>query len=214
MGDLADLRADIRIDLQDAVPASERWADATLDRHLLRAMADYSRIVPIESKDTIATDADSRNVSLATLTQRIRIVAAEYPTGQYPPEFVPFTLWGDVLTLDLQAVPGGTPNVNIYWHKTHSLTETTSTHDAEHDDILAGGAAGYAALEWASFASNRLNVGGDDVWGKYSDFGMQRIAEFEARLRKLPQASKLKTSRLYTPVDQRLTSQTTDPGPQ
>jgi hypothetical protein len=143
----------------------------------------------------------------------VRVVAAEYPTGEYPPCFVPFSLWGDTLTLDIAAAPGAVANVNVFWHKTHSITTSSATFPASHDDIIAGGAAAYAALDWASFATNRLNVGGDDVWGRYMEFGNVRLAAFKDALRRLPEANRARTARLYTPVDIRLRSQTTDPGP-
>jgi len=142
----------------------------------------------------------------------VRIVAVEFPTGEYPPSYVPFSVWGNTLTLDLTAAPSSAQNVNIYWHKTHSINGSV-TFPASHDDIIAAGAAGHAALEWASFASNRLNVGGEEVWGRYMEFANVRLAAFRQQLRQLPEVSRARTSRLYTPVDVRLTSQTTDPGP-
>ncbi len=36
---------------------------------------------------------------------------------------------------------------------------------------MATGAGGYAALEWASYATNRINSGGDDVWRHYHTWG-------------------------------------------
>ena len=212
MSDLAALRADVRVDLQDEAPATERWADATLDRHIERALQEYSHVSPLETKTTLTTDADSRNVSVTTLTPRIRLVATEYPTGSFPPEFVPFSLWGDTLTLDLVTAPSGTPNVDVYWHKEHAINGSV-TFPSSHDHIIATGAAAYAALEWGSFASNRVNVGGEKVWARYMEFATVRLREFEEMLRALPARSRLGSARLYTPVDARLKSQTTDPGP-
>ena len=160
----------------------------------------------------MATAANSRNVDVVTLTPRVRIVAAEYPTAQYPPEFVPFSLWGDTLTLDLVAAPGGTPNVDVYWHKVHAINGSI-TFPSTDDDIMATGAAAFAALDWASFASNRVNVGGENVWGRYVEFGRERLQQFHEQLRALPAVNRLRHSRLYTPVESRLKSETTDPGP-
>jgi len=212
MSNLATIRAAVRIDLQDEDTSNERWPDATLDRHIKRALRDYSLVSPLEQKSTLQTAQSSRDVDVSGLTPRVRIVAAEYPTGEYPPSYVPFSLWGDTLTLDLAGAPAGTPDVAVYWHKVHTINGTV-TFPSTHDDLIATGAAGYAALEWASFSSNRLNVGGDEVWGRYLEFANVRLAAFREQLRALPSAGRARTSRLYAPVDARFTSQSTDPGP-
>lgn len=212
MSDLTTIRAAVRIDLQDETPASERWTDATLNRHIQRALLEYSQVTPIEQKTTLTATPDSRDLSLTTLTPRVRIVAAEWPTGEYPPAYVPFILWGDTLTLDVNSPPAAADDVNILWHKTHDINGSV-TFPASHDDLIAGGAAGYAALEWASFASNRVNIGGDQTWGRYMDFANTRLATFRDQLRALPAANQLRSGRLYTPQQVRFRSQTTDPGP-
>jgi hypothetical protein len=209
MSSLATIRAAVRIDLHDD-PAS-RWTDAVLNRHIQRAVREYSHFSPDEQMSTLTTAANSRNVDVSTLTPLIRIVAAEYPTGQYPPEFVPFTLWGETLTLDLEAAPSGTPNVNVYWHKEHAINGSV-TFPSSHDDIIATGAAGYAALDLQSYTSNKVNTSGS-AFGEYQEFGAERLRAFAQMLRALPQASRVKVARLYTPVEARFKSQTTDPGP-
>ena len=212
MSSLATIRADVRKDLHDEDATAFRWTDAVLDRHIARALQEYSHVSPIEQQTTLSTQADSRDVDVSSLTPRIRLVAAEYPTGEYPPAFVAFSLWGETLTLDLTGAPSGTPSVNVYWHKEHSINGSV-TFPSSHDDIVASGAAGYAALEWASFATNRVNTGGNNVWGMYMDFANVRLQAFRDQLRQLPASNALRTGRLYSPAQGRLRSQTTDPGP-
>ena len=212
MSNLATIRATVRIDLQDEDASNERWTDAALNRHIQRALLEYSQVSPLEQKSTLTTVLNSRDVDVSTLTPRVRIVAAEYPTGEYPPSYVPFSAWGDTLTLDLAGAPSGTPDVAVYWHKVHAINGSV-TFPASHDDIIATGTAAYAALEWASFSSNRLNVGGDDVWGRYMEFANVRLTAFKEQLRRLPAAKQVRTARMYRPVDARFTSQATDPGP-
>lgn len=216
MSSLATLRPKVRNDLHDNDAAAYRWTDAVLDRHMQRAVQEYSLASPLEVKSALVTLSNSRDVSVSTLVPRVRIVAAEYPTGQYPPGYTPFTLWADVLTLDILDAISGTPAVNVFWHKEHTVhatVDSSSTFPTTHDDLIIGGTAGYAALEWASFSSNRVNVGGDNVWGKYMDFARVRIEQFQNALRRLPAQNQVRTSRLYAPTDARLRSQTTDPGP-
>jgi hypothetical protein len=211
MSNLATIRGEVRVDLHDEDAGAYRWTDATLNRHIERAVLEYSLVSPLEKKSTIAVTEDTRDVSLATLATRLRVVAAEYPTGEYPPSYVPFVVWAETLTLDLVSAPSGTPNVNVYWHGPHTINGTVS-FPSSHDDIIAGGAGAFAALEWASYATNRLNAG-EATWGKYMDFGQVRLAAFRAALRDLPAAQTLRTGRLYTPQTVRFRSQTTDPGP-
>jgi hypothetical protein len=212
MTTLATLRADLRKDLHDEDAAAYRWTDSVLDRHIKRALREYSQVSPLEDKALALTSAGSRDISLASVTSLIRVVAVEYPTGEYPPNYTPFSVFENVLTMDLETPPSGIEDVNLFLHLFHTINGTQSFPDA-HDDIILAGAAGYAALEWASFASNRVNTGGPDVWGRYMDFANVRLAQFREMLAGLPARSRVKTSRMYSPFDQRLTSETTDPGP-
>jgi hypothetical protein len=212
MSNLATLRAAVRKDLHDEDAAAFRWVDAVLDRHIKRALREYSQVSPLEVKTGLFTVAGSRDVSIASLTARVRVVAAEWPTLRYPPQYAPFALWGEILTLDVLSPPSGVESVNVLWHQEHVINGSGSFSVA-HDDIISGGAAGYAALEWGSFASNRVNVGGNEVWGRYMDFAKVRLEEFQAALRRLPAANALRTGELYSGDDRRLRSQSTDPGP-
>jgi hypothetical protein len=212
MSSLATLRADVRRDLHDEDAAAYRWADAEIDRHIKRALREYSLVSPLEQKAGLTTTSGSRDLSIASLTPRIRIIAAEFPTGEYPPSFVPFSVWGDTLTLDMTSAPSGAQSVNVYWHTVHAINGSV-TFPSTHDDMLSSGAAGYAALEWASFASNRVNVGGSDTWGRYMEFANVRLEQFRKMLRDLPSANTLRSGQFYTPQPARFRSQTTDPGP-
>jgi len=213
MSSLATVSTAVRKDLHDEDSAAYRWTDAVLQRHIERAVLEYSQISPLEQKSTLVTVAGTRDISISTLTPRLRVSHVEWPTLQYPPQFVPFTLWGDTLTLDVVSAPTAIENFFVFWHKVHAINGSV-TFPSTHDDIIATGAAAYAALDWASFASNRVNVGGDNVWGKYMDFANVRLTEFQRMLRDLlPAANTLRTGTLYTPAVERLRSQTTDPGP-
>jgi hypothetical protein len=141
---LTAIRADVRKDLHDEDSTAYRWTDAVLDRHVKRAVREFSFYVPLEQKTTLQTQSNSRDVDVASLTPRIRVVAAEYPVAQYPPSFVPFSLWGDTLTLDLDGAPSGTPSVVVYWHKVHSIngSVTFAATDGRHHRDWRGGLRG------------------------------------------------------------------------
>jgi hypothetical protein len=212
MSSLATIRANVRKDLHDEDSAAYRWTDAVLQRHIERALREYSFFAPLEKKSTVVTVAGTRDISIAALVPRLRVIAAEWPVGEYPPVYVPFTLWADTLTLDVVSAPAAVENVSVLWHGVHTINGTVS-FSAGDDDVIAIGAAGFAATDWSSYAINRVNVGGEGAWGRYEEFGRRRTEEFFERLKRLPQYSRVRGSRLYTPDDVRLRSQTTDPGP-
>src|SRR3972149_5765592 len=158
---LAQMRSRVRRDLKDEDPASYRWSDAELDRHIDRAL---------------------RELSLATLSDRVVVEAVEYPRGRYPPVYVPFSLWGDTLTLLVDGAPSGGEEVVAYYGKEHTLDATTSTIPAHLEEVVAMGGEAYACLEWASFAINRVTTGGRETWRDYLTFGEKQLAAFMAAL--------------------------------
>jgi hypothetical protein len=212
MSSLATIRANVRKDLHDEDAAAYRWTDAVLQRHIERALREFSFFAPLEKKNTVSTVAGTRDIDISALAPRLRLVAVEWPTGAYPPTYIPFIVWGDTLTLDVVGAPTSIQNVSVLWHGVHTINGTT-TFPATDDDLIALGSAGFAALDWASFAMNRVSVGGQAVWGRYEEFGRARLDEFFDRLKKLPQYSQVRTSQMYPPQEARLKSQTTDPGP-
>ena len=195
---IAAVRAEVRQDLHDEDAAAYRWTDAVLDRHITRAVAEYSLHRPREQKTTLVTVAGTRDISIASLTNLIEIVAVEWPTLEFPPRLVGVTTWQTTITLDVVAAPSSVQNVFVYWLRDHELLAASSTIDAIHDDIIAAGAAAYAALDWTSFAINKINTGGDDVWGRYSALARERLAYFEAELRRLGRSNSVRQRRLYT----------------
>ena len=203
---LSEMRDRLRQDLHDEDATNERWTDAELDRHIQRAVREFSLAVPLEAKTTLSTTAGSRDLSIAGLADLVAIEAVEHPAGKYPPQYVPYSVWLATLTMLIDATPGAAEDVNVYHTKLHTLDPTTSTLPARFEDLVATGAAAYAALEWASFATNRVNVGGQDVWRDYLTWGQERLAKFQTELSDHGRRNAVRIRRLYrpatTPVDQ------------
>ena len=197
---LSEMRDRLRKDLHDEDPQNQRWTDAELDRHIQRAVREFGLSVPLEAKATLSTTADSRDLSIAGLTDLVAIEAAEYPVGNYPPTYVPFSVWLSTLTMLIDSSPGAVEDVDVYYTKLHTLDATTSTLPARFEDVVATGAAAYAALEWASFATNRVNVGGQDVWRDYLTWGQERLAEFQRALARHGRRNTVRVRRLYRPA--------------
>ena len=198
--DLAAMRARLRRDLRDSDASEERWSDDDLGRHIQRALQELSLAAPVEATSALTTTAGSRDLSVATLGDRVSIDALEYPTGQYPPSYVPFSLWADTLTMLIDDEPGGGENVTVYYSKLHTLDDTSSTLPQTLEDLVATGAGAYAALEWASFATNRVNVGSTETWRHYHVWAQERLAAFARALAKHGRERGVRARALYRPA--------------
>ena len=209
---ISTIRARVRQDLHDEDSASYRWTDAELDRHIGRAVGELSLTAPLEAKTTLTTTAGSRELSLATVADIVAVEAVEYPTGKYPPSYARFSLWAGALTLLVDSPPAGAESVSLLYTKLHMLNTTTSTLPSALEDLAATGAAAYAALEWASFATNRVNAGGDETWRHYLTWGEERLAAFHQGLAQQARQRALRSRRFYTPAQPK-PSQSTDWGP-
>ncbi len=198
--DLPTMRTRVRRDLRDEDATNERWTDNELDRHIARAVQELSLAAPVEAAVTLQTVAGSRDLDVATLTDRVSIDAVEYPTGEYPASFVEHSLWGETLTLLVDGVPGAGSNVVVRYSRLHTLDGSSSTLPQALEDVVAGGAAAYAALEWSSYATNRVNVGGADAWRDYHTWAQERLASFHKALAKHGRERRLRARRLYVPA--------------
>jgi hypothetical protein len=197
---LHDMRARVRRDLRDEEPANQRWRDAELDRHIARAVQEASLAAPRDVKATLTTTAGSRDLDISGLTGRVSIDAVEYQTGQFPPSYARFSVWGNTLTLLVDAVPAGSEQVAVYYGALHTLDATSSTLPAALEDAVATGAAAHAALAWASFATNRVNVGGEETWRNYLVFGQERLAAFTQALAAHGRQGAVRVRHLYMPA--------------
>jgi hypothetical protein len=190
----------LRKDLHDEDAANYRWTDGELDRHVQRTVREFSLAIPLEAKATLTTTPGSRDLSIASLADIVGIEAVEYPTAKYPPVYVRYSAWLGTLTMLVEGAPGGAEPVHVYYTKLHLVDATSSTVPARFEDVIAGGAAGYAAVEWSSFATNRVNAGGPEVWRDYLAWGNERLAEFQRALAKHGRRNAVRVRRLYTPA--------------
>ncbi len=197
---ISEMRTLVRRDLHDEDAANYRWSDDEIDRHIQRAVREASLAAPLEQTAILTTTPGSRDLSIASLTDRVVVEAAEYPIDSYPPVYPGFSLWGDTLTLLVDAAPAAAESVRVYYGGLHTLDESGSTLPASLEEVVATGAAGYAALEWASFATNRLNAGGSETWRDYLTWGEQRLAAFAGALARQGRRSAVRVRRLYTPA--------------
>jgi hypothetical protein len=194
---LNDMRSKIRKDLHDEDSQNYRWTDSELDRHIDHALRELSLSCPLEARATLSTTAESRDLPLSSLSDMVDIEAVEYPVGNYPPSYVRFSTWADTLTMLTDSLPGDGEDVYVYYGKLHVLDTGSSTIPAGLEDLVALGAAAYAAIEWASFATNRVNVGGSEVWRSYLTWGQDRLAAFMKGLARHSKKNTVRVRRLY-----------------
>ena len=207
---LTEMRAIVRRDLHDEDAANYRWTNDELDRHIAHAVKDFSEAVSYEQKATKATTSGSREIDISTVTDRIVVEAVEYPVDKFPKKYQRFALWGDALTLLGDEVPDGS-NAYIYYGKLHTLGES-STIPTMYEDLIAAGACGYAAVEWAVYAINRVNVGGILTPRELLTWGREKLNYCRQELRRLGRRNRVRIRALYKPYYAPV-SKSTDYGP-
>lgn len=208
---LTEMRAIVRRDLHDEDASNYRWSNDELDRHIAHTVKEFSEAVPYEQKATKATTSGSREIDISTITGRVMVQAVEYPVDKFPKRYQRFSLWGDTVTLLGDEVPDGS-NAYIYYGKLHTLDASTSTIPTALEDLVAAGAEGYAAIEWAVYATNRVNVGGTMTPGEFIAWGNEKLKFFRGELKRLGRRNRTRIRQLYKPYYQPV-SKSTDYGP-
>ena len=208
---LAEMRAIVRRDLHDEDDTNYRWTDEEMDRHITHAVKDFSEAVPYEQKVIKATTSGSREIDISALTDRIVIEAVEYPIDKFPRKYQRYSLWADTLTLLGDEIPDGS-NAHIYYGKLHTIDAEGSSIPTKHEDLVAAGACGYAAVEGAAYAINRVNVGGLMTPKEFLTWGKEKLRYFKAELKRLGRRNRVRVRSLYEPYYPPV-SKSTDYGP-
>jgi hypothetical protein len=195
--DMATMVTRVRQDLMDEDSADYSFTDEELERHISRAVKDFSQEVPKPERAEIATTGGQRTVDLSSLTDRVMVESVEYPEGLYPQRFRMFRTWGETLTILGSEIPDGS-NCAVYYGKLHTLDESGSTIPARCEELIAEGAAGYAALAWEAYAINRVNAGGEDVNRDWESLGKARLEHFRSELKRMSWKNRVRIRRMYT----------------
>ncbi|MGD9118098.1 MAG: hypothetical protein PVJ08_05115 [Dehalococcoidia bacterium] len=193
---LNTMRTIVRRDLKDEDEDNYRWSDDELERHIAHAVKDFSEAVPLPAKATLPTTPDSRVIDISPLTGRVMVEAVEYPLKQFPPSYRRFALWGHALTIFADETPKG-DNCNVYYGVLHTLDAEGSTIPTKCEDLIATGAEGYAAVEWASYAINRVNVGSTTTPKEFLAWGNQKLTQFRKELKRLGRRNRIRIRHLY-----------------
>ena len=194
---LPTMRTRVRRDLKDE--DSVRWSDDELDRHIQHALLDIAQAVPLEAKDEslVIPNPASREINLSSIAGLIYVEAVEYPTGEYPRRFRQSRVWGNTLELLIDEAPVANAPVYLYYGKTHTLNDTTSTLPPYLEDLCAVGASAYAALEWASYTINQVNVGGEPTPREFLEWAQRRLDFYHKELKRYGRQSRLKIRQMF-----------------
>ena len=192
---LSEMITLVRRDLKDEVTPYQ-WSDEELTRHINHAVKELSERVPLPAKATLPTVSGSREVDISSLTDRIMVQAVEYPVDESPPKYQRFSIWGNTLTIISGDEPNGS-NCYVYYGKLHTLDANGSTIPKKHEDLVATGACGYAAISWAALSINKVNIGGTMTPKEYRTWGNERLKMFKDGLRRLGRRQRIRTQQLF-----------------
>lgn len=208
---LAGMITLVRADLHDSDSGNYRWTDTELTRHINRAVGELSESLPLPAKAILPTIAGSRELDISGLNDRIMVAAVEYPVGDTPPNYQQFSIWGETLTILSSDLPDGS-NCGILYGAKHTLDSQGTTLPTKYEDLVADGACGYAAVQLAVYAINKVNVGGAVTPGELLEWGNQKLKFFRQELKRLGRRNRVSINALYEPYYPNI-SKTTDPGP-
>lgn len=171
---LADYRAQLRLDLFDPAGASQRFADADLDRAIQRALAEYQLAAPRAAGVQLTTTPGSRELSLAGLPDLLEVWTVEWPVGAWPRRRCDFRLSADRLVLELLVPdpPAGAEPVNIDYGARHTVDTSQSTVPPEHVSLLLRGAYGFACLACGTPAADNFRYQDGAAHAEVDDTGI------------------------------------------
>ena len=200
---LTEMIALVRQDLKDEEEAAYRWTDDELTRCIQKAVKELSLRIPLEATEDIATEAGSMEVDMSSLVNPIKIEAVEYTIGNIPPTYQRFALWNGMLTLLGSVVPDGS-DCRIYYNTVHILTDDgeddiDSTIPVQYEELVAGGASGFAAQSASGFAIDQVNTGGSGTAATWAEWGKEKLSYFRAELKRLGHNNRIRVGQLYKP---------------
>ena len=118
--------------------ADQEFADDELDLHINKVLVEISNKRPYEVKETVESDG-TREIALDAIKDLIgdKVIRVEYPTGNYPPSELKFSIFGNTLTLESKPTSG--EYIYLYCHKVHQVTESASTLSPDLEEVLIEG---------------------------------------------------------------------------
>lgn len=125
--------------------ADQEFADDELDLHINKVLVEISNKRPYEVKETVESDG-TREIALDAIKDLIgdKVIRVEYPTGNYPPSELKFSIFGNTLTLESKPTSG--EYIYLYCHRVHQVTESASTLSPDLEEVLIKGVVASAGM--------------------------------------------------------------------
>ncbi len=191
---LNEMRGRVREDLMDTDPAQYLWSDGEIEAMIQRVVGEYSLRAPIEQQDDVATGVASPIIDISSLTDLLRVVSVEWPIDLVPPYLQRFRFWAGNLSMPVQ---GDGTDARIQWLRRHELTVTSTTIPDEHQEVVILGATGYLAMSISAYTVDRATISGERANVNYREWGKERLARYETRLKSIAWSRRIRTSTLY-----------------
>jgi hypothetical protein len=182
------MQANVAADLGDA--GGDIWSADELARAIRRALRDYSAACPRRQETTLTLQAAGREVDLSGVAGLAGVERVWYPyddaAPDWPARWPRFEVWpGPTLRLLVDEEPAAGAKLRLFYWTLHALDgldgATVTSLPAADEDVVALGAAAYAALEKARAAVGAVNVAGRTP-EQWASWGEGRLVEFEDRL--------------------------------
>ncbi len=135
MTTIADFRT--RITDETGFVTSERGgSQASMDRHILQAVAELSLHLPLKLETQVTVTGGSRRVQLSSLTRPIRVRAVEYPLSSWPRSLADFVSEPLMDTCDIDhSPPSADYAVLVHYDASHLVDGSGSTVRLEHEHL-------------------------------------------------------------------------------
>ena len=129
------MRTRTREDLQDTDAANYRWTNDEIDGAIERVLEEFSLKAPIEKQDDVATTADSREITITSLSDLLEVESVEFPLDYKPKCFQRFEFYASKLYMDDE---GNGNDARVRWAKRHTIYSTIWVANTAYilDDIV------------------------------------------------------------------------------
>ena len=181
---LTSIRDEIEVELRDV--SNVEWSTAQLDESVKLTLDRYTKVAP-RPRSSALTGISGRTVTLSATAPGglgttdyaalIKVTSVEYPISQWPPRYVTFDVYADVLRMHV-AGELVSEAVNVRFDSLHTLDGSGGTIPDAHRTAFVWGGVAAALRQRAIDATEALAIQPD------YDSRLRRLAdEYDARFR-------------------------------
>ena len=150
---------------------------------------------PIEQQTDIATTDGDTELDISGLSGLLQVASVEFPMGKSPKYMQHFERYAGHLYMEDE---GDGTDARVRWLKVHTLTASSTTIPAEHEEIIVLGATGYLAMSAAAYTVDRATIAGRYGTQSYKAWGKDRLDRYDQKLKQVAQANRIVQRQFYT----------------